>query len=188
MEKLAEKNSINCKLGAETRLWTSGVYGKWGLWGCYWYNDSKEQGIFCWETVMNAVAADENLKHLLDDVDEDGYPSRLVLKRGCTEFEIMGKYGNDSKNWEYTKENAETERLVWELFKTQPMSLGQGDDIRNHVIAYWFKHAHHAGDQTVKEFNEGQMIWRSTRYYHKELFDSIKKKRALKKRLKKGGK
>jgi hypothetical protein len=77
---------------------------------------------------------------------------------------------------------------VWEAFKTQPISLSQGERIRNNVIDFWFKHAHHAGDPTVKEFNEGTMIWRSTRYYHKKLFDSIKKKRAVAKALKKGGK
>ena len=187
MERLAEKHNFSCKLGAETRIWTSGVYGKWGLWGCYFYNDSKEQGIFCWETVLNAIAADDTLKHLLEDVDEDGYPSRLVLKRGCTEFEIMGKYG-DSRDWVYTEENKEWERLVWDAFKDQPMSDAQGWQIWDHVKNFWFKHAHSAGDPTVKEFNEGTMIWRSTRYYHKELFDSIKKKRAVARALKNGGK
>jgi len=188
MEGLSKKHGFCCKLGAEVRTWTSGVYGKWGLWGCYFYNDSKEQGIFCWETVLNAIAADENLKHLLDDVDEDGYSARLVLKRGCTEFEISGKHGEDSTEWVYTDEMKEWERIVWDTFKEQNLSKEQGEMIRKHVIDFWFKHAHHAGDPTVKEFNEGTMIWRGTRFYHKELFNSIKKKRAVAKKLKKGDK
>jgi hypothetical protein len=187
MRGLAEKHNFCCKLGAETRPWTSGVYGKWGLWGCYFYNNTQKQGIHCWETVLNAIAADDNLKHLLDDVDDDGYPSRLVLKRGCTEFEVMGKYG-DSKDWVHTEENLAMERAVWNLFMDQDLSIPQSPEIQNHVIGRWFSHAHSAGDPTVKEFNEGTMLWRSTRYYHKEMFDAIKKKRAVKNALKKGGK
>ena len=186
MERLAKKHVFCCKLGAEIRPWTTGNYGKFGLWGCYFYNDSKEQGIFCWETVLNALAADENLKHLLDDVDEDGYPARLILKRGCTEFEIFN-FG-DSQDWTWTEEAQEWERIVWDSFKDIRASLGQSQQIKNHVIDFWFRHAHHAGDPTVKEFNEGTMLYKSTRYYHKELFESIKKKRALKKALKNGGK
>jgi hypothetical protein len=68
------------------------------------------------------------------------------------------------------------------------MSPDQDQIVKSRVICNWFKVAHHAGDPTIKELNEGTMIWRSTRYYHKELFDSIKKKRAVAKALKKGGK
>ena len=161
-------DGFDCKLGCEERPWTSGVYGKWGLWGCYFYNDSKKDGLKCWETVLNAIAGDDSLKHLLDDLDEDGYSARLVLKRGCTEFEIMGTFG-DSKDWTWTEQAQEWERIVWDTIEKQSMSPVQGQEIRNHVIDRWFKHAHHAGDPTVKEFNEGTMIWRSTRYYHKEL-------------------
>jgi hypothetical protein len=166
MEGLVKKHGFCCKLGCEERTWTSGVYGKWGLWGCYWYNDSKEDGLKCWKIVLDAISADESLRHLLDDRDEDGYPARLVLKRGCTEFELM-EFG-DSIAWTWTKEAQEWERVVWENLKEQDMSPVQGELIKNHVIDRWFKHAHHAGDPTVMEFNEGTMLWRSTRYYHKE--------------------
>lgn len=167
MEHLADKHDFNCKLGSEERPWTSGVYGKWGLWGCYFYNNSKEDGFYCYETVLNAIAQNDDLKYLLDDLDEDGYSARLILKRGCTEFELT-KFG-DSKYWIWTDEAKEWERIVGEVIEKQDMSQVQGRKLRNHVIKRWFQHAHHAGDPTVKEFNEGTMLWRSTRYYHKEL-------------------
>lgn len=183
MERLHEKHHWPCKLGSEGRIWTSGVYGKWGLWGCYWYNNSQKAGMQCWEIVKDAITADETLKHLMDDVDEDGYPERLVLKRGCTEFEI-GQFG-DSLNWAYGEDYAKWERIVWSRFEKQIFENQQSEEEKNEAIDGWFKHAHHAGDQTVKEFNEGTMLWRSTRYYHKECFEKIKKQRAVAKSLKK---
>lgn len=186
MKRLVKKHRFACKLGCEQREWTSGIYGKMGLWGCYWYNDSKEQGIFCWEKVKDAIAEDETLKHLLEDVDDEGYPLRLVLKRGCTEFEV-GSFG-DSINWNYSEEAAEWERIVWDRFEAQDFSREQSEDVQRHVMVTWFKHAHHAGDQSIRALNEGDMVWRSTRYYHKELYESVQKKRAVAKKLKNGGK
>jgi hypothetical protein len=186
MENLSAKHGFDCKLGAEIRPWTTGVYGKWGLWGCYFYNNSQKAGINCWETVKDAIAGDEDLKHLLNDVDKDGYPARLVLKRGCTEFEIS-QFG-DSKDWKQSADDEEWERIVWDKFEVQNLSGPQCEMVKHHVVAGWFKKAHTAGDPTVKEFNEGTMLWRSTRFYHKELFESVKKKRAVAKAVKKGGK
>lgn len=74
MERLAEDKGYSCKLGCERRKYTGGKYGHWGLWGAYFYNKTQKTGIKCWEDVKDAVAATESLKHLLDDVDEDGYP------------------------------------------------------------------------------------------------------------------
>jgi hypothetical protein len=167
MERLAKEHGYCSKLGSEERLYTSGIYGKSGLWGCYFYNDSKEDGLGCWDTVRRSIEGDDALHHLLDDIDEDGYPTRLVLKRGCTEFEVMNKFG-DSKDWELTDEAKEWEGIVWARLKKQQMSPVQGQDIRNHVIKRWFQHAHHAGDPTVKDYNEGTMLWKTPRFYHKE--------------------
>jgi hypothetical protein len=175
MEKLVGRHGYACKLGMEMRPWTSGHYGKMGLWGAYWYNNSQQDGIRCWENVKNGLEEDERLKHLLEDVDEDGYPIRLVLKRGCTEFEV-GKFG-DSVNWEQSADQQKWERIVWDVFEKQNFSHPQSDAVQHHVVMKWFQHAHHAGDPSVLDLNEGKGVWGGTRFYHKELFDSIKKER-----------
>jgi len=182
MKNLANQKGYYCKLGAEWRPWTTGVYGKWGLWGAYFYNKSQKTGIKCWEDVKNAIAKNDDLKHLLDDVDSDGYPARLVLKRGCTEFEIA-KFG-DSKNWTQTEDGKMWEKIVWEKFEKQNWDQEQTEEVINHIKQQWYIHAHHAGDPTVLELNDGP-LYPATRYYHKELFESVKKKRALEKSLKK---
>jgi hypothetical protein len=167
MDRFAEKYDKCCKLGAEERIYTSGVYGKWGLWGCYFYNDSKEEGLECWENFRQAIESDDSLKHLLDDLDEDDYPARLILKRGCTEFEVGSRFG-DSKNWRWTEEAKKWERIIWDTFKDHPAEMEQGQMMRDHVLECWFKHAHHAGDQTLREFNEGTMLFNPIRTYHKD--------------------
>lgn len=176
MHYLADQKGYCCKLGAEWRPWTTGKYGKWGLWGAYFYNKSEKTGIKCWEDVKNTIAKNETLKHLLDDVDEDGYPERLILKRGCTEFEI-GKFG-DSKNWTQTEEHKKWEEIVWDRFEKQNWNVEQSEEVQHHIKTQWYIHAHHAGDPTVEELNDGP-IYPTTRYYHKELFESVKKKRAV---------
>lgn len=181
MERLAEKKGCACKLGAEWRPWTTGKYGKWGLWGVYFYNRSDKAGIKCWEDVRDAIAKNDDLKHLLEDVDEDGYPQRLILKRGCTEFEMM--FG-DSKNWQQTEDGKAWEAIVWERFEKQNFSMLQNDEVKHHIKAQWYIHAHHAGDPTVIELNGGP-VYPGTRYYHKEMFESVKKKRAVDRALKK---
>jgi len=182
MKKLADEKNYPCKLGPEVRPWTTGVYGKWGLWGAYFYNNTKELGIKCWEDVKNAIAESEELKHLLDDVDKDGYPARLILKRGCTEFEIAN-FG-DSKDWKQTEEEKEWEKIVWRTFEKQIFSTRQTDELQHHMKTKWYIHAHHAGDPTVEKLNGGP-LYPVTRFYHKEMFERVKKKRALKKALKK---
>jgi hypothetical protein len=183
MKRLVSRHGYACKLGMEMRPWTGGKYGKYGLWGSYFYNNSQKAGYNCWETLMREIGEDENLKHLLEDKDDNGLPERLVLKRGCTEFEV-GKFG-DSKNWQQSEEEQHWERLVWENFDKQNFSHPQSELVQQHIIIKWFQHAHHAGDPTARELNDNRPIYGGTRYYHQEMYRSEEKKKQVAKALKK---
>lgn len=104
-----------------------------------------------------------------------------MLKRGCTEFELFN-FG-DSAKWGQTDEQEQWEKIVWEKFEVQPFWTMQTDEVKHEVKEEWFRHAHHAGDPTAVELNGGP-LYPVLRTYHKELYESVKKKRAVKRALK----
>lgn len=146
-----------CKCGIEKRSHVPALYGG------YFYNKSKKEGLECLEDVKNLVS-----KHISPDIP-------VILKRYCTEFEmqfgpsdqieqslIRGYYINsDGLNIPIMKVG---EMQVWEHLATQIFDINedkslQPDFVRQHVISEWFKYAFEHGDETVKEFFNGEGLY-----------------------------
>jgi len=84
-----------CKCGIEKRTYVNGLYGG------YFYNRTLEEGHECYEIVKDAV--DEQL----------GDDTKVILKRGCTEFEMQ--YG-DSQDWKIGERQQHFEETIMGCF------------------------------------------------------------------------
>ena len=97
------KLKLHSKCGIETRKTVNGLYGG------YFYNKGPDAGMRCYKTVYQALAENKIMSTLLDEVDSKNKTVRLLLKRGCTEFEH--KVGR-SDEWEIKPEQHALEDLV----------------------------------------------------------------------------
>ena len=152
-----------CKCGIEKRDYVPALYGG------YFYNGSEKEGLECLEDVKGLVS-----EHISPDVS-------VILKRYCTEFEL--KFGpstqiedsllrgyyidTDGKNVPIMNIG---EMQVWEQMATQIFDVdedksAQPDFVRQHVINKWFQWAWANGDMTVKEFFDGEPLFRPSETY-----------------------
>lgn len=134
-----------CKCGIEIRPAVHGLYGG------YWYNHGLEEGLACYRMVKQLVAANPDLSPLLNEGDQAGVPTRLLLKRACTEFEhAMGR----SDLWEVTPQQLEIEALVNRYF-ARKTALPQGKHVITYLHRQWIEWAYAHGDETYKDFTGG---------------------------------
>jgi hypothetical protein len=131
-----------CKCGWDNRTYTSGVYAG------YFYNDSREQGLYTLEKVR------AGLKNVLE------FDNQITLKRGCTEMEI--EHGD---KWEHTVKDQVTERLFIDNVLIEGGNEPQPDIVKLHVMRKWIENAARIGDQTVKKHNGGEMLAPSLKNY-----------------------
>ena len=133
------------KLGIERR------YSVPALYGAYFYNNSPEEGQRCFEDI-------QRICH-----DRIGPHVKVILKRGCTEFEH--KFGDSSK-WEVTENQKQLERRLEDLFAEQPKIHDQGPELIRHIMANWVRFAYAQGDPTASEFSS-KPIYPPYVTYHK---------------------
>jgi len=146
---LEEALNLPSKCGIEKRDTVCGLYGG------YFYNDSKEEGLECYKLVRANVD-----KNISPDVV-------VLLKRGCTEFEIGGN-GGPSDKWEVTKEQAEIEFLLNDLVVQDVMKMPQPEHLKESVFRSWIHWAYAGGDMTYKEFTKGEPLFPQYVTYHEE--------------------
>jgi len=133
------------KAGIEERPYVHGLYG------AYWYCNSKEEGMERHREVREAIS-----REVSPDVP-------VILKRYCTEFEI--KLGPSSgynppmlaKYWEKRFE---------ELVEFPGKEIPQPQYLKDHVMLNWLRFAYVNGDSTALEFNEGQHFVSTPVTYH----------------------
>jgi len=148
---------LPAKCGVEDRKTVFGSYGG------YFYNVGFENGIECYMKVRDSIKEDEHLRDLLEEVDDNGVPKRVILKRGCTEMEhALGR----SDKWQVTEEQIELEKLVNNTFVRQPSSRLQPDIIIQNVHQKWIEFAWDRGDPTVLEFTDGYLLYPPYMTYH----------------------
>jgi hypothetical protein len=175
-----------CKCGTELRKYVHGNYGG------YFYNNSLEEGLECFEKVSADIS-----KYIHPDVP-------VTLKRGCTEYEL--KYGDSSK-WEDILEKGEYTDKGGNIIKVPTMDvlMEQIEIIRAHVdcraeetpdiseginseqppyvkisvMRSWLERAYEVGDSTALEFNEdGKPFYTPPVTYHnRDNFDIDKFKK-----------
>ena len=152
-----------CKCGIELRDHVPALYGG------YFYNQSKEQGLECLEDVRGLVS-----EHISPDI-------KVTLKRYCTEFEL--KFGPSSqieesllRGYYINDDGSKTpimkigEMQIWEqiamqIFDVKEDKTRQAPFVRQHVICEWFKFAFKHGDMTVKEFFDGESLYTPSETY-----------------------
>jgi len=170
LDLMLNKDTKPCKCGIERRESVSGLYGG------YFYNDSLEEGRERYNSVKKAMLEDEVLAPLLDEVNDQGFPTRLILKRACTEYEIRVHSKQNiehrrSDEWEITPEQLELEeRLNASYAVAESKNRGQTTDLKAHIIATWIEFAASNGDDTYLQYTGGQPFYPKYITYHEDSY------------------
>jgi hypothetical protein len=155
--EVTEKNmNVASKCGIEMRDYTPKFYGG------YFYNHSLEEGRERYEEVRKAV--DQNL--------DNGKDVDVILKRGCTEYEMMK---GPSVYWHNTKEESKMLEIIDGYVEVPRNQLRQSEIIKNSVRLKWALWAHMNGDMSYKELNGGESLFPDYVKYHEGDIEDIKK-------------
>lgn len=147
---------VASKCGIEMRDYTPKFYGG------YFYNCSLDEGRACLAEVQ------KNCKEFINDEVAD----EVILKRGCTEYEIIK---GPSPFWHCTDD----EQALWETARSL-IDVPRGAHIQNRqqktmVQIKWFLWAHMNGDMTYKKYNGGLSLFPGYVKYNDGDIESIKK-------------
>lgn len=151
---------VPCKCGIEVRDYTSKAYGG------YFYTNSIDEGRERYEQVRKAV--DE---HIGPDTD-------VLLKRGCTEYELKLKM--PSPMWHMTPETEEVDEIIDLYVSDTPVHNGRQTRFQKaHVFKRWMIWAHSRGDFSYLPHNNGQKLVDDYVTFHEGDLDQIKEEIAL---------
>ena len=132
------------KCGIEIRNTSNKVYGG------YFYNMSKEAGLECYKKVRERI--------------DPKIP--VVLKSGCTEFELEFKV--PPCDFKQTEEDLWIENWVREWIIVPQYIFAQPRHLQAYVIKRWLHHAAMHNDETYKIFTDGNVLFKELKTYHKE--------------------
>jgi hypothetical protein len=138
------------KCGIEVRETVNGLYGG------YFYNHSLEEGLECYEAVRAEIDADPEL----------GPDIPVILKRACTEFELLC---GPSDQWSVSPEQVEIEDLINKTFVRDIKHRGQPDHAVANVHRKWINWAYANGDQTYLEYTNEVPLYPPVVTYHQML-------------------
>jgi len=143
---LQQEMNVRSKCGIETR-WT--VHG---LYGGYFYTSSLEEGL-------------ERYKQVREKIDEWlGKDVKVLLKRGCTEYELAH---GDSSLWKPYEGQEEVEAWIKDNLKVVSItSLSQDEAAFGLIHAKWVKFAFAHGDSAYLELTGDVPLYRAYRTYH----------------------
>jgi len=134
-----------------------------GLYGGYFYNKGLKSGMDCYNKVMVAMLKNEHLAPLVDEVDEFGRTTRIILKRACTEYEhTVG----DSSKWEITPEQEFIEDMVDNYVVHESYSLTQPEHLLWNIKRRWIEFAWEHGDPTYARYTGGKPLYPAYVTYH----------------------
>jgi len=135
------------KCGIEVRPSVGGLYGG------YFYNHSQQAGLECYKVVRAAVDAESLL----------GPDVTVLLKRACTEFEHAC---GPSDKWEITDEQRHVEVLVDRYVVQDINTSPQPEHSITRVHRRWIEWAYQNGDETYKNFTNGNPLYPPYVTYH----------------------
>jgi hypothetical protein len=147
LHEVMQQLGLAGKCGVETREYTKHLYG------AYFYCNGLEDGKRIYRIVSDAIA-----KELRPDMD-------VILKRGCTEFEMMH---GDSSKYEQSEEDRQTERLLEDNMDIPPATFAQPDILKTHIKRSWLAWAYKNNDRTCLEYNDGEDFVAQPTTYHEE--------------------
>jgi hypothetical protein len=139
-----------CKCGIERRDTVCGLYGG------YFYNDSLEKGRECYRVIRENV--DLNLDKEV----------KVILKRGCTEFEVGG---TPSDQWTVSDDQKKLEFYLNTWFDMDIKVTGQPQHLRDAIFRTWIHWAYANGDMTYLEYTDGKPLFPPYVTYHEEVTD-----------------
>jgi len=155
IEDIQIQMKVPCKCGIELRDYTPKHYGS------YWYSNSLDEGRERYKQV----------RQIVDEHVTDGKSMDVLLKRGCTEFEMIK---GPSPFWHMTPQEEEMYELVSGYVDTGKVNALQPEMIKNHVRTTWALWAHSHGDFTYKDWNDGESLFPGYVKYHEGDLDDIK--------------
>ena len=155
LEQLEFKMDVPSKCGIELRDFTPRHYGG------YFYNNSFEEGREKYEAVRKEV--DRQL--------DDGKDVSVILKRACTEFELVK---GPSPFWANTKEEENLCDVINAYVEVPFAQKPQSELVKRNVRCKWLYWAYANGDHTYKPFNGGQELYTPPVKYHEGDIDAIK--------------
>lgn len=154
IEEFQESAGFKSKVGMDVRECTTHI------WSGYWYCRSMNEGWERFQFVQEWV--DE---HLPPRVNGDKVEVvEVILKRGCTEFEMAIP---DSATWRVTEEQEEYEEWLDEILDFNPFYKNfQASYIKEKIRWKWMRWAHAHGDLTYTALTGGLPLFPPYRVYH----------------------
>jgi hypothetical protein len=151
LEMASENPLCFCKCGIETRDWTPGK-----VYGGYFYNNSKEQGLKRWREVRGLVT------------DKISSGVNVILKRYCTEFEVMT---GDSAKYQRPSNADEVEDMFFHIIENESLKIRQPEWALLDTYAKWILHGWRWGSdrdrrQIEEDHNDGKPLYNIPRTYH----------------------
>jgi len=141
LRQIQKKLDTPSKCGIEKRDTVCGLYGG------YFYNDSLEKGRDCYKLVRATISPEIT----------------VLLKRGCTEFEIGGE---PSDLWEVTEDQKELEEYLNDWVVSNVEKLPQPDHLKDTVFRSWIHWAYQHGDMTYLDYTDGKPLFPPYKTYH----------------------
>lgn len=143
---LQQEMNVRSKCGIETRGTVHGLYGG------YFYTNSLEEGL-------------ERYRQVREKVDEWlGEDVTVLLKRGCTEYELAH---GDSSLWKPYDGQEEVEKWIKENLDYVSISpLHQDPEAFGLIHAKWVKYAYANGDSAYIELTGDVPLYKAYRTYH----------------------
>lgn len=157
LEKIQIALNHPSKCGLEVRPYVFGIYGG------YFYNQSFADGAKCYKMVTEAIKNDGYLGPHIKEYEKKLGRELIVLKRGCTEYEMaLG----DSDKWTLSAENMEFNAILSERLVVDQLGYQQSDFERDNAHHTWMETAWASGDETVLEYMDGQPLYPEYVTYH----------------------
>jgi hypothetical protein len=148
LKNLQKELDVPGKCGIELRHYTSRTYGG------YFYTNSLDEGQRRYKQVREAVS------------DNIGAFVNVILKRGCTEMEMLG---GPSDMWAISDNFIELDEKInnyCEFNHAAVLNRGHGDLAYNRAMQLWIDWAYAIGDETSKEYNGGKPLYPAPVTYH----------------------
>jgi len=154
--ELMKQMGVPCKCGIERRKTTTSLYGG------YFYCRGKTEGEKRYIEVKKIVD-----KFLSPDTP-------VILKRYCTEYEIgPGSKGPSDQLPDVTPEEKEVEEYIIDKFPRVGFNAPQPDFVVAGVMMEWIHYAYQyhkaTGDETFREFTDGENLFPPYVTYHDKI-------------------
>ena len=147
-EQMAQADpSCTCKTGMEVRAEVE------RNWGGYFYNNTKAGGL----------SRLKEVKALVEKFVGKGI--KVILKRGCTEFERM--YG-DSKEWDKFAIYNDLENAIEDISYIEDTQPHQPYIVKKHILATWLKYAASIADPQFLELSDNERMYTDYSTYEEE--------------------